>query len=120
MKQCGAFLNPSISFKNQKRSELKMIKYLSQNNEYIKIKIAIFIALAQTHMIENVKKISRKNLKKKMTCSSCYKVNATKNIFWSANHCEEVLIFLLKYQFMKIFLMIATLMFDNLQRKKVL
>ena len=49
------FLNSNQGSKSRKSSELKMVKCLCPNNEDITIKIASFIALVQTHMIENVK-----------------------------------------------------------------
>ena len=65
------FLNTNQGSKSQKSSELKMVKYLCPNNEDITIKIASFIALVQTHMIENVKTNFKEKYKPNLNCNSC-------------------------------------------------
>ena len=106
-----------------------MVQYLSPNNEDVTIKIASFIALVQTHMIENVKSNFKEKYKPNLTCYSCKQSECNQKHLLECKSqlgSNELVTYIPNYEDifdndnLKEQVYIVILMIDNLQRKNKL
>ena len=123
------FLNTNQGSKSTKNKELNMSPYLSANNEGISIQIACFIAKTQTHMIENIKNNFKEQYKPNLACNSCNKSICDQKHLLECSELigkNEILSNIPNYQDIfndediKEQEYIASLLIENLKRKKVL
>ena len=106
-----------------------MARYLTSNNEEMNILISSFIALIQTHMIEGVKLNFKEKYKPNLTCNSCKQSECNQKHLLECKALlgsNEIMSYIPNYRDifnndnMKEQCYIATLMMDNLKRKKLI